>query len=314
MNVFVCRTIFQAYYADIIIKRKELSDIIFIYLADGFSERERSVLSCLSVTCHIVDGASQFSRLWSQLKTLLFLRKKIKKYNGKKNIYFASIDDLFIQTILSCFHFDGIYTFDDGTANYVDKSIFYVPEVMPKTIKLKYRLMGNRIKDIQEVKSIIDIHFSSNHLPNILEETEYLPLIDVNAWNSGNFEWRPLINIYLCPHFDEVYCEADIVRQNFLSMLSAQDIVIPHPRDKFLWKENEHYTLLGDVLAEKKISELLIQGYRVNLFGIANSTQYHFIDVDLVKNNVLVLGKLKEKYCNAIQKQIDLFKILAKLE
>jgi beta-galactosamide-alpha-2,3-sialyltransferase len=319
MNFFICRTIFQVYYASLIIKKNKIRNVCFVYLSEEFNERERFVLKNYIGEYYLVKGSNQLSRTLSQLVLLLSLKKKRKENNGKHNVFFASIDDLFIQTIISLFKFDNIYTFDDGTANYINNSIFYIERKAKFKIRLKYFLMGNKIKNIHEIKARIKKHHTSNSLPNIVEKTRvvHIPLVDVDidtkTYKANKFE-NSFANVYLCPNFDEIYIDPDSVREYLISSISPTDIVIPHPRDNFVWDENVNYILRKNTFAEEVVRKLIMDGYYVNLYGIANSTQYHYLNDPHVNNIILDIGTIKPIIRDVIHKQIELFKNLAKPE
>ena len=314
MNIFICRTIFQVYYAKTIITEKKIEDVFFVYLAEEMNEREFFVLEKYIGEYNVIDGNGQLLRLLRQVKLLLLLKKIFKKNYGDLNLFFSSIDDLFIQTILSLFDFNNIYTFDDGTANYINNSIFFIDQKPGFKIRFKYKLMGNKIKGIDEVKAKIKKHYSSNNLPNIIakERVEYLPLAEFSVKDSNtNHLNYSAINVYLCPNFDEVYVDPDKVRKRFISSLNHKDILIPHPRDNYCWKNNSSYVLYENTIAEAIVHDLIIKGYHVNLFGIANSTQYHYLNNSCVSNILLDIGTVKPCIASIIKQQVELFKCLA---
>ncbi|MNX77872.1 Glycosyltransferase family 52 [compost metagenome] len=314
MNLFICRTIFQAYFASVIIERKGIKDVVFIYLSEGCSDRERTIITKYIDKYHIVSGDSFISRIRSQLKVVAFLKKCMRVKTESYNIFFSSIDDPFIHTIISKFSFDNFYSFDDGTANYVDNSIFYAYKSLSLRVKMKYFLMGNRVRNIDDIKDRIQCHYSTNHLPNIIGNVEQISLGYSENNHSNYLSDKKFVNIYLCPNFDEIYKHPEKVRFSFLSSLGNEDVVIPHPRDSFSWGDVEKFNLKANVIAEECVSGFIDKGYTINLYGIANSTQYHYVHNKSVSNVVLDLGELNDEFSAVIFRQIELFHHICEIQ
>ncbi|MFL4171813.1 hypothetical protein, partial [Escherichia coli] len=177
-----------------------------------------------------------------------------------------------------------------------------------------YYLIGNRIKSLCEVKKLIKIHYSTNHLKNIIDNVEYIPLYGKSNHSDLSVESKKheVVNLYLCPNFDEIYIDAEKVKRKFISTLTKHDIIIPHPRDKCMWDAGANYKIRNDTMAEIVIDEYLSKGCLINLFGIANSTQYHYLQNNKVVNHVIDIGEIKPKFKEVILKQIDCFKKLTK--
>ncbi|MFQ3486562.1 hypothetical protein, partial [Escherichia coli] len=74
-----------------------------------------------------------------------------------------------------------------------------------------YYLIGNRIKSLCEVKKLIKIHYSTNHLKNIIDNVEYIPLYGKSNHSDLSVESKKheVVNLYLCPNFDEIYIDAE---------------------------------------------------------------------------------------------------------
>lgn len=310
MNLFICRTVFQAYYASIIIKKKGIDNVKFFYLSDKYTEREAKVVSDYCSDCIVVSDKNKTIKLLKQILMLFKISRMHKKNKGDEwNLYFSSIDDPFIQTIISRFKFNSLYSFDDGTANYIKSSMYYVDRKRTFLVKAKYFLMGNRLKSINDVKKKIRKHYCSTLISNIISDIELVPLVDIDALNDVCQKHNDL-NVYLCPNFNELYIHPRQARELLLSMLVSGDVIIPHPRDDFLWGELEDITVFNSSLAEIYISDLIKSGYGVNLFGIANSTQYHYAFLKSVKNYILDLGVMTEFFDKAITEQVNEFKAL----
>ncbi|EHQ8142855.1 hypothetical protein KSS59_004135 [Escherichia albertii] len=310
MNLFICRTIFQAYYARVLIKAKSIKEVMFVYLSEELSDREKNVLSCSGIDYIVIGGSHSYKRLLKQIWLLNYLYRVTKKQSV--DFYFSSIDDPFIQTIISRNKFSNIYTFDDGTANYVPNSFFYIEKKKKLSVRIKYYLMGNRIRNLNGVKKLIKTHYSTNYFKNIIDNVEYIPLHSKKNFSDLPVESKKheVVNIYLCPNFDEVYIDAENVIKKFISTLTKHDIIIPHPRDKFIWGAGENYKIRNDTMAEIVIDEYLSKGCLINLFGIANSTQYHYLQNNKIINHVIDIGKIKPEFEEAILKQIECFKNL----
>ncbi|STY64560.1 Glycosyltransferase family 52 [Mannheimia haemolytica] len=69
----------------------------------------------------------QHSERIQLLKEIIYLKRT---FGGKKfnKVFLANINELEIQFLLSAISFQELNTFDDGTANIVQNSIFYQAE------------------------------------------------------------------------------------------------------------------------------------------------------------------------------------------
>lgn len=308
MHLFICRTIFQVYYANIIIKSENIENVHLIYLTHKLSAREKYTLSDSGLSYQVIDGSNFLIRLYKQIRLIKSLHKLTSTEH--LNLYVASIDDLYIHTIISKVPFESIYTFDDGTANYVPNSIYFVERKSKSSIRFKYFLMGNRLHSLNEIKMLSKQHFTTNKLSNIIANTKFLPVINENLQKVVTNR-NKIINIYLCPNFDELYAKPYDTRHRFLISLKNTDIVIPHPRDNFIYKGDNEFKIENGTLAEKIIENYLYEGYSIHLFGMANSTQYHFININAITNHILCTGDIKDTYKDSINEQIRIFKLLS---
>lgn len=299
MNFFYCRTVFQVYLASELIKRKNLENVFFLYIPNGsLSNKEKTILDGLIGNYEVISSDNSLFRLILQALFLRKLKEKIKAYNS--NIYFASIDDLYLRTIISKISFNLIYTFDDGTVNYLSKSMYYLDKKYSKSISCKYYLLGNRIKTLDEIKKKITKHYSVTKFKNIIENVEYLPLFEptLNQNNSKR------VRVFLCPFYDELYLNPVVAREKLEKLLLKDDIVFCHPRDKNAVRNSKNDLLI----TERYISNLLSDGYAVDLFGTANSTQFIFAFDSNVNNVVLDLGNVTEFFKDAFEEQVLILK------
>ncbi|MNR15849.1 Glycosyltransferase family 52 [compost metagenome] len=179
---------------------------------------------------------------------------------------------------------------------------------------MKYFLMGNRVRNIDDIKDRIQCHYSTNHLPNIIGNVEQISLGYSENNHSNYLSDKKFVNIYLCPNFDEIYKHPEKVRFSFLSSLGNEDVVIPHPRDSFSWGDVEKFNLKANVIAEECVSGFIDKGYTINLYGIANSTQYHYVHNKSVSNVVLDLGELNDEFSAVIFRQIELFHHICEIQ
>ncbi|OBU11953.1 hypothetical protein AYY19_08570 [Photobacterium aquimaris] len=297
MNFFYCRTVFQVYLASELIIRKKIENVFFLYMPNGtLSNNEKNILDGLIGNYEVISNDNSFLRLI--LQTLFLIKLKIKAKNS--NIYFASIDDLYLRTILSNIKFDSLFTFDDGTANYLTKSIYYLDKKYSKSIEYKYYLLGNRIKTLNEVKKKIKKHYSVTRFDNIIENVEYLPLLEpLLSRNNSN-----KIRIILCPFFDELYLNPMEARKELEKIILKDDVIFYHPRDKNAARGSNNDLLI----TERYIAKLLSDGYVVELFGVANSTQFIFAFDSNVKNVILDLGEITEILKDAFEEQVLILK------
>lgn len=136
----------------------------------------------------------QSQNSWFVYTTLLELKLKSLLFPEVKTIYFAHINSPEVHTIVSNFPKSEIKTFDDGTANLVEKSAFLNDQERISTGEVSrvfYETVINSTHSTIEVREKSVEHFTIfKDLPNVMENVSkkitYLPLFDTSKLSQNN--------------------------------------------------------------------------------------------------------------------------------
>lgn len=235
MNLIICYTPLQVLIAEKIIVQYPNEEFfgVMIYVAknpkfEHYSER-------LKQSCSHFFSLHQHTDRVNLLKEILLLKWKFSgKYFDK--VFVASINDIQIQFLLSSIQFKTFYTFDDGTANIVNSSIFYVEE--PNTIirKLINKGLCNKYS-VKKLKAISQAHYTIYpNFPNIIENTIY---VDLFQQKSGRVEKDNVVNILLGqPVYAEDKKNVDLA-EKIIKKFDI-DFYLPHPREQYQLTDVEY--------------------------------------------------------------------------
>jgi hypothetical protein len=209
---------------------------------------------------------------YKKIKYLLYDFYCLFKMPRYDLIICSSIDDEFIQAIITYNVRARVLTYDDGSANYITSSMFYV-SARNVFIPFLYKLVGNKL-DINTVKNRIHKHYAINDYVNIVNNVEVISIFDSAVVEE---EYRlEECNLILGPVFDELFVKGDCVKNKIMKMIELDDVFfIPHPRDSSI--ADSLNSLNGFLLAEEHISNLLMRYSKVNIFGFSSSAQVNVI-------------------------------------
>lgn len=238
MNLIICYTPLQVLIAEKIIEMHPNDEFygVMVYLAtnkkyDYYAERLRK--KC-KVFAQLLEkqkkGLNKFFFFW---KIIL----QIKKYNIRY-IFCASINELFVQSVVSNVAYQNVYSFDDGTANIAGHGVYYNMPILNFDRKLT-RLLLNCRHTLQSLKNgVIDCHYTIYpSLPNIITNTKTIQLnpIQNNMLGKLNNHVKKdeiLIKVLLGqPLFDNDEFNKKIAEQVIYDY--QIDYYFPHPRETY---------------------------------------------------------------------------------
>lgn len=279
-NLFVCTTVFQLFLARKIIGMKKIKSYEIIYLKSVLNKRE-------------LDELSRFKRKKIIKSTFNFfiyvITNSLKVFN---KIYISSINEVKIWTICSFFSPEKIYSFDDGSANYIESGYFFDDSVKNLKQKIILKLFRVKYKSLDDIKSKIYKHYGLLNLKNIVSNIELLSF-DVECTCKSD----SVIRIFVAPNFDEFFSEPEIERKKYIALISIKDFYISHPRDNKPIKSVEKNTIKNINNIEVFIDKLIKRGvYRVELFGYSNTTQLFYSKRKEVFNFVIKSKNIKPKF------------------
>lgn len=220
---------------------------------------------------------------------------KGKTYN---KIYSASVDSVYTHSILSFSKFFDFFSFDDGSANLINTSAYYIDQrsFLKKSL---FKLFGCHY-DLEKTKKKINCHYTiyknrANIVANTVEiEFEFLPKNECEIILSK----KPIANVLLGSVFNELllnkYEKENLIKKLSEFIKDKNFYYIPHPR------ETENYfeytkTIGGFEIAESKILGLLNEYECINLYGFNSSVQinlssHHDVRCIIFDTNAILYG------------------------
>lgn len=150
-----------------------------------------------------------------------------KRYD---NYYLSSIDSRYFQYILSKKpNSSSVFTFDDGTANIVKTSIYYLKNLNDEKKNKIFKSLG--IKYFQDdIKSMSKLHYTIYpQFENIIENTKEIKLFNSNVKNKIRDK---CLNIFLGQPYEEF--DSNLSTDNIEKLMDQLNINLyfPHPREK----------------------------------------------------------------------------------
>lgn len=299
MNLIIATTKFQVFYINEIIKKEGIEDFFFIYKSNTKDDLNSVILKV------VIEKAKKF---------IFYKNKKLpydiidaslisSRENTFKNVYISSVNNRYIQKILSNIKYKNLYTYDDGTANILKTSVFY------KKISLIEKIINkvfNITKNTDVLKNSIIKHYTIyNNMNNITPKLEYFnPFFFDDGYKYNNR--KNMAAIFIGPVFDEMFDDYIPIIENIRKIMLNKPcdfFYIPHPRNTIKTYFDE-YLVKDDIgLAELFISDKAKEYSNINVYGFFSSAQINTIDISNV--NCLVFKdvfKSKVDYSELVDK------------
>lgn len=296
MDLVICNTPFQVLQLQNLVLKGIIGDFELFYFCSRRTEQ-------IDFYFNILKAYSAKSTLYVSDKKFpyhILNMRKIFKGKQYRNIYSASVDSVYTHSILSFTHFLNFFSFDDGSANLIENSAYYI-EQRNSLKKVLFRLFGCYY-DLVKTKNTIKNHYTIyknriNIVSNVIEiDFEFLP-------QSATIDFankKPVANVLLGTVFDELaFSSSDKEKliEKISSFIKGGDFYyIPHPRDPVHYFDGVKY-IDGFDIAENKVLGLLNEYECVNLYGFNSSVQINLKSCANIKNftlDVKVLKILKE--------------------
>ena len=175
MNLIICYTPLQVLIAERIIDLYPNEKFYGVMLCSAKNAKFDYYGQRLAQKCDRFFKMDQHIDRFNLLKEIISLRVKFafKKFD---KVFVASINDIQIQFILSSIRFNAFYTFDDGTANIIKNSLYYINEKIPSWKKMIWNFIGID-SYMEDIKKSSKKHYTLyENVSNIIENTEYLKL------------------------------------------------------------------------------------------------------------------------------------------
>lgn len=235
MHLIICYTPLQVLIAEKIIEQHPNETFFGVMICSAKNSKFDYYSRQLATKCYDTLVMEQHIDRWNLFKELAYLKWKFCNKSFEK-VFVASINDLQIQTILSTIKFNQLFTFDDGTANIVPNSCFYIDEPNTKVRKWVNRLFGNKF-NVKKLKAISQGHYTIYpQFNNIIEKR--IPLV-LNPQINGNSTEKETINLLLG---QPVYIEKErniSLAGKVIEKFNIQ-YYLPHPREQYQLNQVEY--------------------------------------------------------------------------
>uniref|UniRef100_UPI001C0749A6 glycosyltransferase family 52 n=1 Tax=Acinetobacter lactucae TaxID=1785128 RepID=UPI001C0749A6 len=182
-NLIICLTPLQMLIMEKILSKKKNrgEDYTFICICYNYNEKYDTYFNRLSksVDSSFIYKVSSVSKIGRFFDLLNYNKSIVNKLEENfNNIYFASIDNPFVQLILSKVKSNNFISFDDGTANLWENSVYNRPLERSNIQKILSRLVGIKFNE-ELIKSKISKHYTIFYNNRYLKEkSEFISLFN----------------------------------------------------------------------------------------------------------------------------------------
>lgn len=239
-NLIICTTPLQMLIANQIVKKNKNSNFDFLLIALDSNSKYDYYFSKLVSNENVVEWSIyNYSQSKSSAQIFIdfigficFFNKSIYKNKEYNSIYFASINSRICQYFVSRFYKSMIKTFDDGLANILTDSNYFVDDKPKVFNSFVWRVLGVNIFS-EEIREKSYKHYTIyKGVDNICPVVEYIDIysdkkssiILKNEKIVKIFLGQPLID--LDKKFNEKYIS------NILTKYGI-DFYFPHPRERY---------------------------------------------------------------------------------
>ncbi|HFP5156133.1 TPA: glycosyltransferase family 52 [Escherichia coli] len=298
MNVFICFTPFQLFLSLEIVKLENLPPSRCIFFLYNYHDR-------FKVKKNYIEVTKGFEQVYYESRPLtlafIFKLRSIAKQIGQvKTAYLASIDNNIAHYLLSFLKPLSIRTFDDGTANITQMSLFY-RDIKTNPLKAALHLLLGRKYNREKIKSASDLHYTVYRGVNNI--TDKIEILEMLRENTSDVENRKVLKIMLGSIYSElVDCSEDEVYiQNYIhrQCIDEEMLYIPHPREDL---SRINVPFVSDWrISEQIIVDFISCGYEVYLYGFPSSTFFNLSSNAHVKCCIFMTDKLREEFKDLIK-------------
>lgn len=281
--LILIRTPFQAWLIEKVLEKESISNYDLIYFTQNDSSEDKYYYKKLTLKArkskYIFVNKQKFNIL-----SLFLLRVKSIEWCKKtkyENIFCASIDALYIRSIIKSNIESQLITFDDGSANINTSGLYFnnFESMRDKT----YKTFMNALS-LKEVKNLIQKHYTMyKGYENIVGSEK---LIFLNKMNENFYSKNNSTRVYFlgAPFRDAMNEQAIDKLEKYVKNIKV-DAYVPHPREKYLLKID------ADVLEKKgRIAEEAIvsdaKGASIVLIGGFSSVM---LNIGHICKDILVI-------------------------
>ncbi|MTB34729.1 glycosyltransferase family 52 [Streptococcus uberis] len=278
MNLIICHTPLQMMIADRIIKEcsNESYYLINYYFKDN--HKRKYYFNLIKKECVVTEEIQLENTKGLILQSI---KQRIKKFNKKfEKVFVASIDSMFIQSVLSSVTFTELYTFDDGVANIFQDSLLFIDktpkylQIIKKLLKIKY--------DLKALKTISKLHYTIYNGKNIIQNCKKISLIDYKHFI--NTEASQSISILIGqPLYKESQKNIDYFTK--VSNDYSIEFYYPHPRETYIIKGLKYINT--NLIFEDYISYMIEKYQNIKLYTVFSSAILGYEDIENIETYLI---------------------------
>ena len=320
MNLIICMTPLQVLIAKKIIEDSESNGCIGIYMTYTDNKKHRHYYEVLKEFCEstsfiLLDNRNSIQRL----RTYYTIKNQYNKLELPdkviKNIFFASIDTMFVQYVFSRINFNRLITFDDGTANIFQNSRYFIQQKQSLSKIIFRKLIGLKLSTIEDVKKLSTLHYSVYpDEKNIISNVKEVSLFNnkLNRDNDSNFKIKRIILGQPLDSFIGAGNYKNIVLK--ISKYLSVDYFFPHPRENVEFCEHLNVIDSELIIEDYLIKELEANpNLRFELYTFFSSSvllirNFERVSVNIVANDLL-MEEFKKYYDFLENRGVKLIKL-----
>lgn len=234
--LFVCLTPLQMVIAINLIKAKKLKvyGVVVLFIGQGRQyQYYYKKLSEKSSFCFSYTPNNSPKKILVLLDIFRFKRRLLNEKNhfSCKNLYIASIDNIYVQMLLSVLGFNSLYTFDDGFANLNYTGRYYQDMTLSIHKQIILRAIGNKYTT-KLVRGAITTHYSIyKDKVNIASQIEYINVFSYEEKKENEESCE--INIMIGQPLNEINAALDSSYINGVLEKFNIKYYFPHPRERY---------------------------------------------------------------------------------
>ncbi|MDD1796036.1 glycosyltransferase family 52 protein [Enterovibrio sp. ZSDZ42] len=279
-TLLICKTTYQCKLAVLVLKELEVFnyDILSIYDTGRYEDSYESIQLRENAENSFDFKTSDYIFLFRDMIAV----STVKKMVGYDRVIVSSIDNLAIQLVLSLNEAAELLTFDDGSANFVQNSMFYIDR-QSLLKKIIYQTLGNKY-NLKSIKERVLAHYSTRELPNIVSPSR-VKVLNFKENQLETCEVERIKNIVpvvlIGSNFDELLNTPEkLISIITKHMIGSDCYYIPHPRNINHYRLNDSFIMFdSSITAEDKIISMLGEYERVKIIGFPSS-----VFINLSKN------------------------------
>jgi len=278
-SLFYCRTPLQLKIVTKLIDILDLTDSSYLIYHPNKNTKKHYYYfdSFLSSNKFFIQSDDRYSFTFNESLAYWKLPKKIRKLNFK-NIYFASLDSIFVSMMVANNITAKLYIFDDGLLN-INQNDFYqlinYDHPLHKILK-KILLIPNKF----EILNNVSLHYTiyNTDLSSWMPCKSFkINLFDQFKNEANDFKNKKRLRVLLGNAFNHL-SDPMTNLHDFLANSEKFDVFIPHPLSDIKFRVSKaldgliNEEIMENLIAEDIINIIFQNNFDVTVYGFSSST------------------------------------------